>query len=160
VAIGNFIQLLVDLRLKEKTAALSVAERRDLEEAKERFARSVCASQNLLLRAGDRPRSAFRVSVLFAVEINLDASTGPSEQTITLDVSRGGFSTLLSHVPAVSSEGSFTMALTSGDAVWGRAVVVGVTEKKRVSFAFRDLAQPDEARLEDALFDAILPRFL
>jgi hypothetical protein len=160
MAIGNFIQLLMDLRTKQKSTPLSESERRDLEQAKEKFARVVCASQNLLLKSGDRPRATFRAVALFAVEIVMASSTGPSEQTITLDVSRGGFSTLFSRVPAVGSEGTFKMALPSGDVLSGSAVVVAVTDRKRVSLAFRELAPADEARLEDALFDAILPRFL
>ncbi len=157
--VGNFIQILMDLRKKQRAVGLTDAERRDIEDAKNKFARFVCSSQNLVLKPDDRPRTAFRVTALFPVEVVLESTPGPTEQTITLDISRGGFSTLLSKAPKVGAEGVFRMDLGAEGLLTGRVAVVGATEKKRVSLAFRGLAPPDEARLEDAIIDAVLPRF-
>jgi hypothetical protein len=157
LATFDFIERFHDLRQSAKKGTLSPADRGQLEEAKEKFAHAICKAQNILLQPGQRARTSFRVAVIFKVEITLNGFT---EKTVTLDLSVGGFSAPMTAPPAAGTEGSFQMSLTKADTFKGTVAAVGVTDKKRISFAFKKLDPADAARLEDALFDTILPHFI
>jgi hypothetical protein len=157
LATYDFIERFADLRQGAKKGTLSPAERGQLDEVKEKFAQAICKAQNILLQPGQRARSSFRVAVLFRVEITMN---GAMEKTATLDVSIGGFAAPLVAPPATGTEGSFQLFLSKTDSFGGTVVAVGGTERKRVSFSFKKIDPVDAARLEDALFDSIIPHFI
>ena len=151
-----------ELRQRAKRGVLAPDERTEYDDVKERFARAVCAAQNVLLAPGQRARSSFRVGAMYKVELTL---SGAAVKAATMDVGVGGFSSLLGVPAAPGAEVSFKMQLSSRDAISGKAVTASAERERsgklyRVSFAFRDLKEADAALLEEALFDALLLRKL
>ena len=149
-----------ELHQRAMKAVLPPDERAEYNEAKEQFARSLCAAQGLRLEPGQRARATFRVLVLFKVEVTIDGSI---QKAATMDVSVGGFSTLLGVAPATGTELPFKMSPSSKEAISGIAVVAGTVKERtgqlyRISFAFKDLPAGAAERLEEALIDAILAR--
>ncbi|HEY2512479.1 MAG TPA: PilZ domain-containing protein [Polyangiaceae bacterium] len=149
-----------ELHQRAMKGALAAGERGEYDEAKEQFARALCAAQGQRLDPGQRPRSSFRVLVLFKVEVTLE---GALQKAATMDVSAGGFSSLLGVAPPVGTETPFKMSPSSKEAISGTAVVVGSAKERtgqlyRVSFAFKELPAASAERLEEALIETVLQR--
>jgi hypothetical protein len=143
-------------RVNSGTATPS--ERDEYQELRAEVARTLAAAQGLTSPIGQAARRDFRVAHPFAVELNT------LQRAVTHDVSHSGFSAL---VPGTFSNGQdvqFAVLLPSGrERLEGHARVVSSVKKvgtpcSRVSFAFVGLEAAGAERLDDALFDAVLPR--
>jgi hypothetical protein len=128
--------------------------------ARETLARTLSKVQGLTLTPGQTARQFFRVALAMPLELQLP--DGPLK-CITMDVGRGGFSSSLQHLPeGANASFGFSIKLPGGVMpVVGRARVVDYrkqTGNYRVSFAFVDLNESDQDRIERALFDSVLAR--
>lgn len=128
-------------------------------EAREQLARALTAAQGLTLKPGESARQTFRVAQ--AMQIELGFASG-SVRAMTLDISRGGFSTLLAQPPDAKELVGFTLKMPGGvDPILGRAKLASSKRQPgnfRVSFTFEAMSEADQERLEMVLFDAALAR--
>lgn len=127
--------------------------------AREELATAVIKAQGLTRPEGSSSRQAFRVAQAFMLELRLNDERVAA---VTLDVSMGGFSTLIAQAPELNSAVSFSMKLPGGgDPISGAAKLVTVKKQPgnaRASFAFERVSEPELARLEFVLFDCVLAR--
>jgi hypothetical protein len=145
-----------ELHAKAKQGGLSAEERIAYRERREELARALLAAQKLALRPGETPRQALRVPR--AMQVDLTWQKG-SFRALTLDLSAGGFATLLAKAPATGEEVYFVLKLPGGQELAGKARVVDVRAQAasvRVAMAFKDLTGSELERLEMAVFDAVL----
>ena len=101
-------------------------------------------------------RQAMRIS--WALPITLALSSG-QVRAVTLDVSAGGFSTLLGAQPPADEEIAFTLRLPGGESISGSARVVAATAQPgnvRASFSFAKVAEADVERVRAFLFEKVL----
>lgn len=142
---------------RAKAGQLKPEERAKYLAMREELARSLVAAQGLSLPEGQNARKHFRVAQVFALEVaNL-------YQTVTKELSRAGFSALITGTLKANDSVDFQLTLGCGtEPVTGKARVVSVVRQagnSRVSFAIEAMGADGEERLELALFDAVLARF-
>lgn len=123
---------------------------------REELARSLVASQGLVVPEGQQARKHFRVAQLFQVEV------AGLYQTVTKELSRSGFTALVTGALPQNEDIEFVLTLSRGaEPVRGVARVVSVLRQAgnmRVSFRIESMGADDAERLEMALFDAVLAR--
>ncbi len=146
-----------ELHEKARKQQLSEGERATYLAAREELARALLAAQRISAPAGRSPRQVLRISR--ALQVNLDWSIG-ADRALTLDLSIGGFGTLLAKPPPADEDISFALRVPGGgEPVRGKARVVEVKAQQgnaRVSFAFSSLPEAEVERIELFLFDAVL----
>lgn len=118
---------------------------------RDELARSLVQAQGLGREASQQARRSFRVAQVFPVEFSR------LPKTVTVELSRGGFSVLVDGAPRVGDVQDFKLTPARGVVLQGRARVAAVNGP-RVSFAIEHLGEEDTERLEVALFDAVLAR--
>jgi hypothetical protein len=138
---------------------LSGADRKAYLDAREQLASALLNAQGLPRQANETARQAFRVAQALQVELRLgDARM----QSLTHDLSRGGFSGLFIEKLDMDQPMSFTLKLPGGaDPLSGKAKVVAARKQgsgSRYSFAFINMPDSDQDRLETLLFDLALAR--
>lgn len=142
---------------RAKEGKLKPEERAKYLAMREEFARSLVAAQGLTVPEGQQARRYFRVAQLYALEV------GNLYNTVTKELSRSGFSALITGTLKDSDRVDFKLTLARGaEPLVGQARVVSVVRQQgnsRVSFAIEALNEADAERLELALFDAVLARF-
>jgi hypothetical protein len=125
-------------------------------QGREELARALLAAQRLALKPGETPRQALRVAR--ALQVDLEWPKG-EVRALTVDLSVGGFATLLARAPASSDDVKYALKLPGGAVVKGTARVADIRVQPfnvRVALAFRDLAEPDRDRIELVIFDTVL----
>lgn len=140
---------------KAKAGTLPPAEHGAYLAQRDELARMMLAAQKLTLKPGERPREALRMAR--ALPLTIEHSRG-TERTTSLDLSVGGFGTIVgARVPAGETV-KFTMKMPEGAALVGTARVMHAVAHggTRISCAFVGLADADKARLETLVFDAVL----
>jgi c-di-GMP-binding flagellar brake protein YcgR len=123
---------------------------------RDQLARALLAAQRLTLKPSETPRQALRVSLALQVEIDVPTI---HHRAVTLDISTGGFATLLSQAPTLKDEVRFTLSIPPGKPVSGRCRVTDVKQHTgivRVSFQFVGLSEEERERLELFVFDTVL----
>jgi hypothetical protein len=123
---------------------------------REELARAMLAAQRLSLKPGETPRRALRVARALQLDLELGAI---NQRTVTLDLSTGGFSTLLARPPALGEEVKISMRLPAAEPLTCRARITEVKPlagSARVSAQFLDLPAADLERLELYIVDAVL----
>jgi hypothetical protein len=146
------------LHAKFRANELSGADRRDYLIARDQLADALIKSQGMQRGPNETPRQAFRVAQAIQVEIRIGDE---KIQALTLDISRGGFSALLAARLDMDQVVTFTLKLPGSDTLSGKIQVIsakrqGVTS--RFSFAFTNISEQDQNRLETLLFDWALSR--
>jgi hypothetical protein len=124
--------------------------------ARDELARALLVAQRLQLRPGETPRRALRVARALQVELDLGTAR---QRSVTIDLSAGGFSCLLSRAPALGDEVGFTLRLPLADPIAGRAAAQDVKPmvgNARVSFMFKTISEADRERVELFVFDTVL----
>ncbi len=156
---GDWLDAFRGLHEKHERGELPPDSGQAYREEREEFLRALAAIQQLTLQPGQIARRQVRVSR--AVQIELD-SDGAKSYGIALDLSSGGFATLLDRAPAVGSELGYSLRLSKGGAIAGRARVVDAKPTQggsfRVSAAFLDLPDAHRERLEDFILNTVLAR--
>jgi hypothetical protein len=156
----QFVDEFRALHTRARQGGLAESDRAGYLSAREQFAQALLAAQGLMTE-GESARHSFRVAVGLPVEVVL--SEGQPVQGTTLDVSCGGFSTLLAQPPPEGQGVEVSLSLgEEARPLRSHARVASVVRRGegryRVSFAFQGLAEPEAERLEVLLLDAALER--
>ena len=156
MGLADWLAAFRDLHEQARADALSPRDWVTYREGREELARALLAAQRLALKPGETPRQALRVAL--ALQVDLEWPKG-QVRALTIDLSAGGFATLLAKAPATSDDVKYTLRLPGGSELSGVARVADVLahpSNVRVALAFRDLAESDRDRLELVIFDTVL----
>jgi hypothetical protein len=149
-----------DLHVRAKQGTLSREQRSEYLRAREELAEALVLSQKTKPYPEIDQRRSLRVAQALPVE--LDGPRGRA-MAITLDLSSGGFSTLLPEAPPFNTTMAFKLRLGRGLApVTGRARVVNTNPQTgcvRVGFCFDEVPPDDRERVDFVVVDAVLKQF-
>ena len=154
--LANWLAAFRELHERASTDELSPQEWSTYRAGREELARALVAAQRLTLKPGETPREALRVAR--ALQVDLEWPKG-EVRALTIDLSVGGFATLLAKAPAMSDDVKYVLKLPGGAELEGVARVVDVRVQPanvRVALAFNDLAEPDRDCLDLVMFDTVL----
>lgn len=158
MSLAAFLARFRELHRKDGSGALSPEEKEEYRRGRDELARAVLAVQHLTLKPGETARQSLRVAR--ALQVDLGWPKGQI-RTITLDLSIGGFASLMAKAPAQSDVVACVFRLPGGEQLAAKARVVDVVMQvsaARVAFAFQDLPDEDRDRIERVVFDTVLDR--
>ena len=156
VSFSEWLLELRDLHEKVRTGRLDAGALPAYRTARDELVHALLIAQQITHEYGHSARQTIRVAWAFQVYL------GPAHactRAVTLDVSAGGFSTLLGNPPSADQEIEFSIRLPGSTSLTGTARVVAAVPKPgtyRVSLAFVTLREGDAERLNAFLFDKIL----
>lgn len=145
-----------DMHEKGRRGQLNPREVSVYRAGRDELARALLAAQRLTVKPGETPRSALRVSRALQIEMDLPTS---HVKAVTIDLSTGGFSTLLSKAPALGEEVRYSLRLPASEPLAGTCRITDVkaqTGNVRVSAQFIGQTPEDRERLEVFVFDTVL----
>lgn len=146
-----------ELHARAKKGPLPPADARHYEASRDQFTRALLAAQGLGLQPGTTPRRSLRIARACAIDLELPKGR---RRSLTLNLGAGGFAALLPDPPPAGERIGFSLRLPgNGDTLVGRCEVVEATAQTgsyRCSFAFVDLNERTQARLEDQVLDLAL----
>jgi hypothetical protein len=152
-------QWLLDFKLlhdKARKGQLREPDATRYRSGRDELARALLSAQRLQLKPGETPRRALRVAR--ALQADLDVATG-RQRALTIDISTGGFSCLLSRAPPLGDELGFTLRLPGAEPLSGKVRVQDARPREgnvRVAFMFANLSEADHERMELFVFDTVL----
>lgn len=156
MSLAAFLDRFRALHDKDRGASLTPEEREEYRRGRDELARALLAVQRLSLKPGETARQSLRVAR--ALQVDLEWLKG-QVRAVTLDLSVGGFATLMAKAPSQSDEVGCVFRLPGGDRLKARARAVGIAVQPtsvRVAFAFHGLPEGDRDRLERLVFDTVL----
>lgn len=157
MTLAGWLKQFGEVHARARAGKLSDPEREVYIAEREALARLLVKAQQLTLKQGERMREAVRIARALALEIGLP---GGWISSLTLDISTGGFSTLMAEVVPVGSALPFRLKLPRGLApIVGTFKVVNVVDRvgsARVSAMFLSLPPEDRSRLQLVMFDFVL----
>jgi hypothetical protein len=159
VRLREWIERFRALHEKARHARLKGKELAAYREARHDLAALLLAAQRLSISPGESARGTLRV----ARPLLLDLAFAPRPVgAMTLDISAGGFSSLLHSAPRVGETLDFSLTLGDGP-LRGRARITNVLDQGvsyRVSFSFERLSTVDAERIESEVLGAALEQLL
>lgn len=159
MGLGEWLKEFRDLHEKAKRGVLAAPELAAYRAGRDELARVLLSAQHVALKPGQKPRRMLRVAR--ALQADIEFYNG-SVRAMTLEVSSGGFGTLLARAPRVDDEVKVALRIAGGEPLRVTARVVDVKQQAgnvRASFQFVGLDEADVERLELFVFDAILEQF-
>jgi len=145
------------LHEKARAGTLSPEGKGEYRAGRDELARALLAGQRAQLRPGETPRQALRAAR--ALQADLEWTTD-KVRSVTLDISTGGFSALLSKPPPRDDRVRAVLRMPGGaEPLSAEARVAGVQVHPaavRVAFAFTSISEADRDRLEFLIFDTVL----
>jgi PilZ domain len=159
VRLREWIETFGALHEKARRARLKGKELAAYHEARHDLGALLLAAQRLSVSPGETAREALRVARSLLLDLGFDPRPVGA---MTLDISTGGFSSLLHSAPRVGERLDFSLALGDGP-VRGRARITSAFDQGvsfRVSFAFERLSSMDAKRIESEVLDAALEQLL
>ncbi len=156
VSLAEWLETFRAMHEKARRGQLSGREVSAYRAGREELARALLVAQRLACKAGETPRQALRVARALQVDLDLPTSR---LRAITVDISIGGFATLLIKAPPLGDEIGYSLRLPAADPLAGRARICDVkphTGNVRVSFQFVKMGAEERERLEMFVFDAVL----
>ena len=148
------------LHQRAKRGELSADERAEYLRSRDELAEAMLLAQEIGPHPGASRRRSLRVAQALPVEIQAPVGR---VLAVTLDVSTGGFSTIMSEVPELGTKIGFRLRLGRGyEPVTGSARVVNAVPQNgsvRMGVAFDEMAAADRERLEFVIVDAVLKQF-
>src|SRR5271170_942022 len=106
-----WISTFTKLHEKARKKELDAEDLKTYHTGREELARAIVVAQRLTLKEGETPRQARRVAR--AVQIDLDLSCG-RVRALTMDISKGGFSTIIEKAPGPTERVGFTLKVPGG----------------------------------------------
>lgn len=148
------------LHQRAKRGELSADEQTEYEKSRDELADALLTAQQISPHPGSNQRRSLRVAQALPVEIQAPAGR---VLAVTLDLSAGGFSTIVSETPPIGTRIGFRLRLGRGyDPVSGAGRVVNAVPQNgsvRMGVAFDELGAADRERLEFVIIDAVLKQF-
>ncbi len=156
MSLADWLAAFRELHEKAHRGELAPRERVVYRAGRDELARALLAAQRLTLKPGEIPRQALRVAR--ALQVDLETTTSRL-RAMTIDLSVGGFGTLLAKAPPSDEDVKYALRLPSAEPLEGVAHVVEAKAQPgnvRVCFAFKDISEADRERLELLIFDTVL----
>src|SRR5512145_1565198 len=147
MSLAEWLTTFRDMHERARRAQLNPREAAVYRAGRDELARALLAAQRLTVKPGETPRQALRVSRALQVELDMPASR---QKAVTIDVSTGGFSTLLTKAPPLGDELRFSLRLPASESLAGSCRVTDVkaqTGNVRVAFQFVGLSAEERERL-------------
>jgi hypothetical protein len=116
MGLADWLAAFRDLHEQAVAGTLGEADWVVYRQGREELARALLAAQRLALRPGETPRQALRVAR--ALQVDLEWTKG-QVRALTVDLSVGGFATLLAKAPASADEVKYALKLPGGAEVKG-----------------------------------------
>jgi hypothetical protein len=160
MSLAEWLSTFRDMHERARRGQLNPRESAVYRAGRDELARALLAAQRLTVKPGETPRQALRVSR--ALQVDLDLPTSHAK-AVTVDVSTGGFSTLLSKAPSLGEEVRFALRMPASEPLSGQCRVTDVkaqTGNVRVSFRFVGLSDADREKLEVFVFDTVLAQLV
>ncbi len=157
-SLGEWLMAFRKLHAKASKAQLSASDGVSYYRGRNELAKLLFGLQQLLLHSGQVPRQWIRIAHPVPVEVGF---ANVRIQGLTIDLSLGGFGTLLTKEPTLNELVRFTLKLPGAAPLEGQARVVEVKASDvgyRTAFTFQALPEPDRERLELFIFDIVLAR--
>ncbi len=156
MSLAGFLSRFRELHRKGAAGPLSPEEREEYRHGRDELARALLAVQRLSLKPGETARQSLRVAR--ALQVDLEWPKG-QVRAVTLDLSGGGFATLMAKAPSQADEVACSFRLPGGDPLKATARVVNIQVQAtsvRVAYAFQGLSDAERERLERLVFDTVL----
>jgi hypothetical protein len=157
VDLSALIAGFAELHERAKKQALEGGEQQAYRDAKIALTNALLLTQRRTLDPAAPQRQYLQAAR--AIQVELDLSTG-LVHTLTLDISRGGFASLLEKPPPKSEPVAFTLKLPGGgEPLRGHCKLVGTAPQRgvlRAGFVFQNLSEQDGERIELLVFDSVL----
>ena len=148
------------LHQRARRGELSADDRAEYLRAREELAEAMLLAQEIGPHPGASRRRSLRVAQALPVEIQ---GPGGRVLAVTLDLSAGGFSTIVSQAPELGTRIGFRLRLGRGyEPITGSGRVVNAVPLNgsvRIGVAFDEVAAADRERLELVIVDAVLKQF-
>lgn len=160
MSLAAFLARFRELHKKGGAGTLSPEEREEYRRGRDELARAVLAVQRLSLKPGETARQSLRVAR--ALQVDLGWPKG-QVRALTLDLSMGGFASLMAKAPAQSEVVACVFRLPGGGELAAKARVVDVVVQAssvRVAFTFQDMPEEDRDRVERVVFDTVLDQIV
>jgi hypothetical protein len=160
MSLAEWLSTFRDMHEKARRGQLSPREGAVYRAGRDELARALLAAQRLTVKPGETPRQALRVSRALQVELDLPTA---HVKAVTIDISTGGFSTLLSKAPSLGEEIRFSIRMPASEPLAGQCRVTDVkaqTGNVRVSAQFVGMSGEDRERLEVFVFDTVLAQLV
>lgn len=159
-SLSEWISTFRELHERARRGALTPGEQNAYRAGRDELARALLAAQRLTLKSGETPRQALRVARALQLELDLATSR---QRSVTIDLSTGGFSTLLDKAPPVGDDMGVSLRLPAADPVVCRARITDVRPQAghvRVAARFEGMPVADRERLELFVFDTVLAQLV
>lgn len=156
MSLGEWLSAFRELHEKARRKQLSHSELLIYRTGRDELARALLAAQRLTLKPGETPRRTLRVARALQVDIEVLTS---SIRAISVDISIGGFSCLLSKTLPLGEEVGVSMRIPASEPIVCRCRVADVKPQSgnvRAAFQFASLSDEDRERLEMFVFDTVL----
>jgi hypothetical protein len=156
MSLAEWLTTFRDLHEKARRNQLGPRESAVYRAGREELARALLAAQRLTVKPGETPRQALRVSRALQLELDLPTT---HLKAVTLDISTGGFSTLLSKAPSLGDEVHFSIRMPAAEPFTGSCRITDVkaqTGNVRVAAQFVGLSPEARERVEIFVFDTVL----
>jgi hypothetical protein len=156
MSLAEWLSKFRDMHEKARRGQLNPREASVYRAGRDELARALLAAQRLTVKPGETPRQALRVSRALQIEMDLPTA---HVKAVTIDVSTGGFSTLLSKAPSLGDEVRYAIRLPAAEALSGTCRITDVkaqTGSVRVSAQFVGQSPEERERLELFVFDTVL----
>jgi hypothetical protein len=148
------------LHQRAKRGELSADGRAEYQRSRDELAEAMLLAQQISPHPGSGQRRSLRVAQALPVEIQTPAGR---VLAVTLDLSTGGFSTIVSEAPEMGTKIGFRLRLGRGyEPVTGSGQVVNAVPQNgsvRMGVAFDEMAPADRDRLGFVIVDAVLKQF-
>jgi hypothetical protein len=159
--LSDWLQAFAVLHRRAKQGELVGEEKVEYGKAREELAEAMLMAQLAgPTGAGGQRRRSLRVAQ--ALQVTIESHRGTA-MAITLDLSTGGFSTIVSQPLDIGTNISFRLKLGRGqEPVEGGARVVNTLPQNgsvRMGVAFTEMSPVDRERLEFVIVDAVLKQF-
>lgn len=159
-SLSEWLSAFRELHERARRGALGPGEQAAYRRGRDELARALLTAQCLTLKSGETPRQALRVARALQLELDLPTAR---QRAFTIDVSTGGFSTLLDRSLPVGEELGVSLRLPAADPVVCRARITDVRPQAgqvRVAARFEGLPPADRERLELFVFDTVLAQLV
>ncbi len=109
--LADWLRSFRDLHERARDGSLLPGEESTYHASRDELARAMLAAQKLALKPGETARRSLRVARALQLDLQIG---GVHQRTVTLDLSTGGFATLLARPPLLGEVVGVTLRLPGG----------------------------------------------